>query len=107
MLGLYGIGITMAPRKLSIKKLESEVSNLGIKVLNLRRQVLYLQEEVNKDLVVRLDERNNDIMDHAAEEIRRLRRLLAEVVEELEQQDEIFDVTVYDKLKKELRDGND
>lgn len=97
----------MAPRKLSIKKLQSEVSNLGIKVLSLRRQVLYLQEEVNKDIVTRLDERNNDIMDHAAEEIRRLRRLLAEVVEELEQQDEIFDVTVYDKLKKELRDGND
>lgn len=94
----------MAPRKLSIKELETLVSDLGIKVLSLRRQVLALQEEVNKDIVVRLDERNNDIMDHAAEEIRRLRRLISEVVTELEQQDEIFDVTIYDRLKKELRE---
>lgn len=93
----------MARRKLNIKQLDSDVGHLGIKVLSLRRQILALQEEINKDIVTRLEERNNDIMDDAANEIKRLRYLLKEVVYELELSDDVFDFTLYDKLKKELR----
>lgn len=85
------------------RKLNTEVSYLGIKVLNLRRQILQLQEEINKDIVTRLEERNNLVMDDAANEIKRLRYLLKEVVYELELSDDVFDFTLYDKLKKELR----
>lgn len=90
----------MARRKSNI---DAEVAELGIKVLLLRRQVLSLQQEIEKDLVTRLEEKNNVIMDDAAQEIKRLRKLIKEVVCELELSDDVFDYTLYDKLKKELR----
>lgn len=80
MLGLFGIGHIMARRKSHIEeqKIISEITHLGIEVLHLRREILLLREELDRDLIVRLRERNNAIMDEAADEIRRLRRIIQE-----------------------------